>query len=69
MAGTLLGAAGWWADWAGYGRAGTVLGASAGAAVLAGAWRTGGRYLSWAEEPPQDVAALPPEEETDDRER
>ncbi|MFK0236711.1 hypothetical protein [Streptomyces vinaceus] len=52
LAGTLLGVAGWWADWAGYGTAGTVLGVAAGAAVLAGAWRTGGQHLSWAEEPP-----------------
>ncbi|MFF0215971.1 hypothetical protein [Streptomyces vinaceus] len=52
LAGTLLGAAGWWADWAGYGRTGTVLGVAAGAAVLAGAWRTGAQHLSWAEEPP-----------------
>ncbi|MFE2481143.1 hypothetical protein [Streptomyces sp. NPDC059389] len=61
LAGTLLGAAAWWADWAGYGRAGAVLGAAAGVAVLAGAWRTGGRHLSWAEEPPPDAATLPPD--------
>ncbi|MFI5666410.1 hypothetical protein [Streptomyces sp. NPDC051704] len=67
VAGLVFGVAGWWADWAGYGRAGTVLGVSAGAAVLAGAWRTGGRHLSWAEKPPSDIAALP--EQDVDRER
>ncbi|MFI5672868.1 hypothetical protein [Streptomyces sp. NPDC051704] len=61
LAGSVFGVAGWWADWAGYGTAGTVLGVAAGAAVLAGALRTGGRHLSWAGEPPSDVAVLPPD--------
>ncbi|MER6445394.1 hypothetical protein [Streptomyces venezuelae] len=59
LAGLVLGVAGWWADWAGYGTAGTVLGVSAGVAVLAGAWRTGGQHLSWAEEPPPGDGELP----------
>ncbi|MER6781923.1 hypothetical protein [Streptomyces sp. NPDC000659] len=61
LAGSMLGMAGLWANWAGYGTAGMVLGVAAGVAVLAGAWRTGGRHLSWAEEPPSDVAALRPD--------
>ncbi|MEV6581203.1 hypothetical protein AB0M92_23885 [Streptomyces sp. NPDC051582] len=64
LAGVVLGVTGWWADWAGYGTAGTVLEVSAGVAVLAGAWRTGGRHLSWAEPPPGD-GALPPDPDPD----
>lgn len=73
LAGLAFGAAGWWSDWAGYDTAGTVLGVSAGAAVLAGSWRTGALHLSWPADPPLlDAAAPTPGEEAGavaDRER
>lgn len=59
LAGFVLATADWWAQWSGYETAGTALTLLAGAAVLAGAWRSGTLRLPQPAEPPPAVLGRP----------
>ncbi|MFD9412653.1 hypothetical protein ACFWBN_37395 [Streptomyces sp. NPDC059989] len=59
LAGTVLAATGWWAQWSGYEVVGVALTVLAGGVVLGGAWRSGALHLPQAAEPAPDTPTPP----------